>query len=65
MQISKQRVEILLAERRWSMRALSEACGMPVAQISDILRRESCTPRTAGALASGLGVPVQEIIAAE
>lgn len=55
-------IEALLAKRGMSKTALSEQSGICRANISVILRRGTCEPRTAGKLAAGLGVPVEHIV---
>ena len=52
----------LLAERGMTKAALSESCGISRQNISTIIRRGTCEPKTAGKLALGLGVPVAELI---
>lgn len=62
MNINPTKVEILLAERNMSKAALAKACGISRQNLSTLLRRGSCEPRTAGKLAAGLGIPVSELI---
>ena len=40
-------------------------CGISRQNVSTIIRRGTCEPKTAGKLAAGLGVSVAEIIAKE
>lgn len=62
MNINAKKIEILMAERGMTKAALSESCGMSRQNISTIIRRGTCEPKTAGKLALGLGVPVAELI---
>lgn len=60
--INPTKVEILLAERNMSKATLAKLCGISRQNLSTLLRRGSCEPRTAGKLAAGLGIPVSEIV---
>ncbi len=62
MNISVRRIEAMLAERGMTRKALAEQCGMSRQNISTIIRRGTCEPKTAGKLAAGLGVHVAEIM---
>ena len=62
MTINAIRIESILAERNMTKTALAERCGVSRQNISTIVRRGTCEPRTAGKLAAGLGVSVAEII---
>ncbi len=62
MTINTQRIETTLAERGMTKASLSERSGISRQNISTIIRRGTCEPKTAGKLALGLGVPVSEII---
>ena len=62
MTINTQRIDVMLAERGLTKAALAESCGISRQNISTIIRRGTCEPKTAGKLAAGLGVPVAEII---
>ena len=61
MTINSKRIETLLAERGMTKAALSGRCGISRQNVSTIIRRGTCEPRTAGRLAAGLGVSVEEI----
>lgn len=63
--INTAHIESLLAERCMTKAAFAAACGISRQNISTIIRRGTCEPRTAGKLAAGLGVPVAEIIKGE
>ena len=62
MTINAQRIETLLAEQGLTQKALSERCGISKQSISAIIRRGTAAPKSAGKLATGLGVPVAEIL---
>ena len=62
MKISATRIETILAERRMTKAALADSCGVSRQNISTIIRRGTCEPKTAGKLAAGLGVEVSEIV---
>lgn len=61
MDIDVFKLENILAERGMTKTALSDASGICRQGISAILRRGTCEPKTAGKLASGLGISVAEI----
>lgn len=65
MNISAPRIETMLAEQGLTKAELSAKCGISRQNISTIIRRGTCEPKTAGKLAAGLGVPVSEIIQKE
>lgn len=54
-------LENILAERGMTKSDLAKASGVSRQSLSTIIKRGSCEPRTAGKLAAGLGVSVQEI----
>lgn len=62
MTINTQRIETMLAERGLTKAAYAENCGISRQNVSTIIRRGTCEPKTAGKLATGLGVPVADII---
>lgn len=62
MRICVTNVETILAERGMTKKALAKTCGLSAQTISAILQRGSCEPRTAGKIATGLGVPVSDIV---
>jgi len=59
------KIETILAERGMTKAALAENCGVSRQNISTIIRRGTCEPRTAGKLATGLGVSLADIIQKE
>ena len=62
MTINTIRIEMMLAERGLTKAAFAESCGISRQNVSTIIRRGTCEPKTAGKLAAGLGVPVADII---
>lgn len=66
MKISVLKIETLLAEKSMTKADLANrCCGISRQNVSTLIRRGTCEPRTAGKLASGLGVEVREIIEKE
>lgn len=65
MTINTQRIETMLAERGLTKAAYAANCGISRQNVSTIIRRGTCEPKTAGKLAAGLGVPVADIIKKE
>ena len=65
MTINAKRIEAILAKQGITKAALADRCGMCRQNISTIIRRGTCEPRTAGKLAAGLGVPLEDILAKE
>lgn len=62
MTINATKIETMLAERGLTKAAYAASCGISRQNISTIIRRGTCEPKTAGKLAAGLGVPVADII---
>lgn len=62
MTINTTKIETMLAELGLTKAAYAEKCGISRQNISTIIRRGTCEPKTAGKLAQGLGVPVSDII---
>lgn len=62
MTINTQYIETMLAERGLTKAAYAANCGISRQNVSTIIRRGTCEPKTAGKLAVGLGVPVSDII---
>lgn len=62
MNIRTQCIEVKIAELGLTKKALAAKCGISAQNISTIIRRGTCEPKTAGKLAAGLGVPVADII---
>lgn len=65
MLINAQYIEMRLAELGLTKKALAASCGISAQNVSTIIRRGTCEPKTAGRLAAGLGVPVAEIVQEE
>lgn len=65
MEISRAKIETVMAENQLTLSQLSEASGIAKQNISTIMRRGTCTPRTAGRLAKGLNLPVTDIMRKE
>lgn len=62
MNIDIQKIELLLAQKGMSKTELAICSGVSRQNISTIVMRGTCEPKTAGKLAVGLGVNVTEII---
>lgn len=62
MLINAQKVEIILAQQGITKATLAKRCGLSRQNISTVIRRGTCEPKTAGKLAAGLGVQVNDII---
>jgi len=65
MKINPTKIEMLLAEQDMTKKALSDRCGISRQNISTIVKRGTCEPRTAGKLAQGLGVSIADIVEME
>lgn len=62
MRIDTIKVKLILAEQEMTRTELAERCGISRQNVSTILTRGTCEPKTAGKLAKGLGIPVAEIV---
>lgn len=62
MMIDTHKIDTILAEQGITKAILSDRSGISRQNISIITKRGSCEPRTAGRLATALGVSVAEII---
>ncbi|WP_295751472.1 helix-turn-helix transcriptional regulator [uncultured Oscillibacter sp.] len=62
MNIRTQFIEAKMAEQGLTKKALAANCGISAQNISTVIRRGTCEPKTAGKLAAGLGVPVETLI---
>ena len=62
MNISALRIETRLAELGITKAAPAERCGVSRQNISTIVRRGTCEPKTAGRLAKGLELELMDII---
>lgn len=65
MKISALKIETILAEKSMTKAAFAGRCGISRQNVSTLIRRGTCEPRTAGKLAAGLGVEVGDIIEKE
>lgn len=65
MTIDTTRIEIRLGELGLSRKDLGDRCGIKPQNISTLLRRGTCTPKTAIKLAGALNLPAAEIIGKE
>ena len=62
MTIDTTRIETMLAERGLTKKEYAANCGISRQNVSTIMRRGTCEPKTAGKLATGLGISVADII---
>ena len=58
-------IKLLIAERELKIMELAKKMGCGRECLTQILRRGSCTPKTAGRLAHALDVPVEAIVIRE
>lgn len=65
MKLNVNRIELRMAERQLTRKDLSDLCGVCRQNISTIIKRGTCEPATAGKLAAGLGLRVEEIVQRE
>lgn len=65
MNVSAIKIESLLAMHGLTKTELSKKAGMSRQNVSTVIRRGTCEPRTAGKLATALGVDVLDIIETE
>lgn len=65
MKLNTTKIALILADRELTRAALAEKCGISRQNISTILTRGTCEPKTAGKLAKGLGIDPAEIIKEE
>lgn len=61
MKINTHKIKLILAEREMTRADLAERCGISRQNVSTILTRGTCQPKTIGKLAKGLGIPLEEI----
>ena len=62
MKLDVMKIALILAELGMTKTELSERSGVSRQQISTIMGRGTCTPKTAGKLAAGLGISVSDIM---
>lgn len=65
MKLNTARMKCLLASCGMTKTQLADKSGVCRASISIIFQRGTCEPKTAGKLAAGLGVSVEEIVGDE
>lgn len=65
MKLNTTKIALFLAEREMSKTAFAELCGVSRQNLSTILARGTCQPKTVGKLAKALGVDPAEIIKEE
>jgi len=63
MKINTMKIKICLAKKGMTQSNLADKMGVGRSHISTILTRGTCSAKTAGLLASSLGIPVEEIVA--
>jgi DNA-binding Xre family transcriptional regulator len=61
MKLNTSTILLLMAEKGLTKSELAASSGITRQQLSTIMGRGSCMPRTAGKIAAGLGVPVNKI----
>ena len=62
MKLDTNKIVLILAEKGMMKTELLTASGVSRQQISTIMGRGTCTPKTAGKLAAGLGISVADIM---
>ncbi len=65
MYINARKIETILAKQGITKKAFAEKSGISRQNISTIIRRGTCEPKTAGKLARGLGIDPAEILESE
>lgn len=65
MRIEVFQIELQMVEQELTQKRLAELCSVSAQNISAIIRRGTCMPKTAGKLAKALGVPVEKIVRKE
>ena len=65
MKVNAIKIESLLAVQGLTKTELAKKAGMSRQNVSTVVRRGTCEPRTAGKLACALGVDVSDIIESE
>ena len=62
MKINTNKVVLILAEKEMTKTNLAERCEISRHNLSTILGWGTCSPKTAGKLAKGLGISITEIM---
>ena len=65
MKLNTAKIKMILAEQEMTRGELADICGICRQNVSVILNRGTCEPKTAGKIAKGLGVSVAEIVKEE
>lgn len=65
MRLNTTKIALILADREMTRSALADMCGISRQNISTILTRGTCEPKTVGKLAKGLGIEPAEIVKEE
>lgn len=65
MTVSKQKIDIILANKRMNAKELCETIGISRNRFYTVLNSKNVNPKTVGRLAAALGVDVTEIIETE
>lgn len=65
MEISKRKIKLLMATQALTTKALSERMNTQANNLSTILTRGTCYPKTAVKIADALGVDVADIVGKE
>ena len=60
--LSKKKILVLLAERGMTIADLAQRVKMAASNMSQLLNRGSCAPKTAGRIAAALNCRVQDVI---
>ena len=62
MVIDTLKIETTLAEQGLTKKEFAKKCGVSRQNISTIVRRGTCEPKTAGKIAAGLGVNISDLV---
>ena len=62
MKIDSIKIKLILAEREMTRTELATLCGISRQNVSTVLTRGTCEPKTAGKIAKALGVDAREIV---
>jgi len=60
--LSKKKILVLLAERGMTTAGLARRAGVAASNMSQLLNRGTCMPKTAGRIAAALNCRVQDVI---
>lgn len=62
MKVSREKINLLLARKQWTVKNLAEAYGVTRNRINILLNQREVSTVSAGKLAAALGVDVAEIL---